>query len=75
MRLLPIAPRQRARLLSTLLGALGIAFIVACNNTSAPTNSTASETPRGATQPRTQPPLPPVQHRPTLRTRARRICR
>ena len=60
MRLFTIAPRQRVRLLSALMGALGLAFIIACNNSSAPTNSVASETPRGSTQPRTSPPLPPI---------------
>jgi thiol-disulfide isomerase/thioredoxin len=60
MSLFTIAPRLRVRWPLALLSALGLAFIVACNS-SAPTNSTASDnTPRGATQPRTQPPLPPI---------------
>src|SRR5207248_11390985 len=40
-----------------------LALVAACNNNNAPpatTNTAATDTPRGATQPRTQPPLPPV---------------
>ena len=61
MKLFTAWPRPRMRLLIATLAALGLALVVACNsNSSAPTNSGASDTPRGPAQPRTQPPLPPV---------------
>ena len=61
MKLSKFAPHERGRLLVASLGAIGLAFIVACNsNSPAPTNSVATDTPRGATQPHTSPPLPPI---------------
>ena len=54
--------RLRRKSFLVIAIALCLAFAVACNssNNAPPANNTATDTPRGATQPRTSPPLPPV---------------
>ena len=55
-------PLRRSHLVVILFVASCLALVSACNNNNAPpaSNTAATDTPRGATQPRTQPPLPPV---------------
>jgi thiol-disulfide isomerase/thioredoxin len=62
MNPLAARPPRRSHIAIALFVASCLALAVACNNSNntPPANSTATDTPRGATQPRTSPPLPPI---------------